>query len=54
MWCANEDVRRAIITHCGSEIVTTDERKLRAKLRAMAAERGVEAGIAHDGMKVKL
>jgi len=54
MWCAKEHVPRAIISHCGSEIVTTDERTLRAKLRAMAAERGVETRIAHDGMKVKL
>jgi len=54
MWCAKEHVPRAIISHCGSEIVTTDERTLRAKLRAMAVERGVETRIAHDGMKVKL
>src|SRR5438034_1087533 len=54
MWCAKEDVPRAIISHCGSEIVTTDKRKLRAKLRAMAGKRGVETRIAHDGMKVKL
>src|SRR5438128_1876349 len=54
MWCAKEHVPRAIISDCGSEIVTTDERTLRAKLRAMAVERGVETRIAHDGMKVKL
>ena len=54
LWCAKEDVPRVIISHCGSEIVTTDERTLRAKLRAMAVERGVETRIAHDGMKVKL
>ncbi len=54
MSCEKEHVPRAVISHCGSEIVTTDERKLRAKLHAMAAERGVETRIAHDGMKVKL
>jgi len=54
MWCAKEDVPRAIITHCGSEIVASDQRKLRTKLRAMAAERGVEASIANDGMKLSL
>jgi phosphoribosyl 1,2-cyclic phosphodiesterase len=53
-WCEKEGVLRAIITHCGSEIVTGDEGKLSAKLRAMAAERGVEARIAYDGMKVTL
>jgi phosphoribosyl 1,2-cyclic phosphodiesterase len=53
-WCEKEGVRRAIITHCGSEIVTGDERNLSAKLRAIAAERGVEVHIAYDGMKLPL
>jgi len=53
-WCAKEGVARAIITHCGSEIVTGDQRKLAGKLRAMAAERGVEACIAHDRMELTL
>jgi uncharacterized LabA/DUF88 family protein len=47
-------VPRAIITHCGSEIVTADERKLTAKLRAMATESGLEARIACDGMELIL
>ncbi len=53
-WCEKEGVPQAIITHCGSEIVTGDERKLFAKLRGMAAERGVDVRIAYDGMKLKL
>jgi phosphoribosyl 1,2-cyclic phosphodiesterase len=53
-WCEKEGVSRAIITHCGSEIVTGDERKLFAKLRALAADRRVEVCIACDGMKLKL
>src|SRR5947208_13544386 len=53
-WCAKESVPRVIITHCGSEIVNGDERKLFVKLRAMAAERGVEAAIAYDGMELIL
>src|SRR6266516_4636937 len=53
-WCEKQDVRCAIITHCGSEIVTGDERKLSAKLRAIAAERGVDVRIAYDGMEVTL
>ena len=53
-WCEKEGVPRAIITHCGSEIVTGDEGKLSAKLRVMAAERGVDVRIAYDGMKLKL
>ncbi|PYJ19491.1 MAG: hypothetical protein DME92_12285, partial [Verrucomicrobia bacterium] len=54
MWCAKEDVPRAIISNCGSEIVTAEERKRTAKVRALAAKRDIEARIAHDGMKVKL
>ncbi len=53
-WCQKEGVPRAIITHCGSEIVTGDEREISAKIRAMAAERRVDVRIAHDGMKLTL
>jgi phosphoribosyl 1,2-cyclic phosphodiesterase len=53
-WCQKEGVPRAVITHCGLEIVTGDEREIAAKLRAMAAERGVEVRIAYDGMKLTL
>ena len=53
-WCEKEGVPRAIITHCGSEMVTGDEREISAKIRAMAAERRVDGRIAYDGMKVKL
>jgi len=53
-WCAKEAVARAIITHCGSEIVTGDKRKIEEKLCDIAAERGIEARIAHDGMKLVL
>ena len=54
MWCQKEGVHRAIITHCGSEIVTGDERKIFANLRAIAEERDVDVPIAYDGMKVAL
>jgi hypothetical protein len=53
-WCGKEGVPCAIITHCGSEIVTGDERQMAAKLRAIGAERGVEVRIVCDGMKLKL
>jgi Beta-lactamase superfamily domain len=53
-WCEKEVVPTAIITHCGSEIVTGDERKLSTKLQAMGAEHGVEVRIAYDGMKLTL
>ena len=54
VWCRREGVPRAIITHCGSEIVTGDERELSTKLRTMGMQRGVEVRIADDGMKLKL
>jgi len=53
-WCQKEGVPRAIITHCGSEIVNSDEREIAAKLRGIATERGIEVRIPYDGMKVKL
>ena len=53
-WCQKEGVSRAIITHCGSEIVSGDERRISARLRAIAAERGIQVRVAYDGMKVML
>src|SRR5215475_11659091 len=53
-WCQKEGVSRAIITHCGSEIVTGDERQIAAKICEMASERGIEVRIAYDGMKLTL
>lgn len=53
-WCQKEGVPLAVITHCGSQFVKGDERKLGAKIRALANERNVEAQIAHDGMEMVL
>jgi phosphoribosyl 1,2-cyclic phosphodiesterase len=53
-WCQKEGVPRAIITHCGSEIVAADERKISELIRAMGKERGVDTRIAYDGMKLTL
>jgi phosphoribosyl 1,2-cyclic phosphodiesterase len=53
-WCEKEGVPRAIITHCGSEIVTGEERDIARKVRAMATERAIEVRIAYDGMKVRI
>jgi hypothetical protein len=47
-------VPHAIVTHCGSEIVTGNEREISAKIRATGTERHVEVRIAYDGMKVML
>ncbi len=54
MWCQKEGVHRAIITHCGSEIVTGDERNIATKVFEMATERGIEVRIAYDRMKIRL
>jgi len=53
-WCEKEGVPLDIITHCGSEIVTCDERRLSAKFCVMAVKRGIEARLACDGMKLEL
>jgi ribonuclease BN (tRNA processing enzyme) len=53
-WCKEADIRRAIITHCGSEIVTGDAAEVEAQVKAMGEERGVEATIAHDEMTLVL
>lgn len=50
-WCQKEGVPEAVITHCGTQIVTGDERTVGAKLREMGAERRVKVTIAHDGME---
>jgi hypothetical protein len=53
-WCRDAGVRDAVFTHCGSEIVGADERKLGATIRALAREYGVRARIAYDGLEIDL
>lgn len=53
-WCKDEGVPRALFTHCGSEIVAGDEPALAERVRALGRERGVAAGLAHDGLRVRL
>lgn len=53
-WCQKMGVPRAIITHCGSEIVAGDPQEIEAELEKMARERDVEAQIAYDGWEVVL
>ena len=53
-WCQKEGVPHAIITHCGSEVVTGDQHDIAAKIGALGIERGIEVRIAYDGMKLKL
>jgi len=51
-WCQKEEVPRAIITHCGREIVTGNERKISEFISSMGRERGVDTRLAYDKMKV--
>ena len=43
VWCKKAGVGRAVFTHCGSQIVRGDARKLDAALRQLGREHGVEA-----------
>jgi phosphoribosyl 1,2-cyclic phosphodiesterase len=52
-WCAEEGVGNAIFTHCGTEIVGGDERRIGPKVRRIARELGVDARIAYDGLKLR-
>jgi hypothetical protein len=53
-WCRDAGVCRAVFTHCGSEIVGGDERRLSAKIRALARRCGVSARIAYDGLEMQV
>jgi phosphoribosyl 1,2-cyclic phosphodiesterase len=53
-WCRDAGVARAVFTHCGSEIVGGDERRLGAKVRALGRECGVSVQIAYDGLAIEL
>ena len=53
-WCEDEGVARAIFTHCGSGIVKGDARRIAARVKQFGRERGVDAGIAHDGLTLSL
>ena len=53
-WCRDAGVRHAVFTHCGSEIVGGDERRLGPRVRALARECGVSARIAYDGLAIEV
>jgi hypothetical protein len=52
-WCAEHGVRRAVFTHCGSQIVRSHEAAVQA-VRALGEERGVGATVAHDGLELRV
>jgi phosphoribosyl 1,2-cyclic phosphodiesterase len=51
-WCAKDGVPRAIITHCGVEIVGPEEREIAEGIVAAGARKGVPTEVAYDGMEV--
>lgn len=53
-WCAAAGVRRAIFTHCGSQIVRGDARAVARHVARLGRERAVRAEIARDGLEVVL
>ncbi len=53
-WCRAEGITRAIFTHCGSQIVGGDGRIIGSLVSRLGRERGIEARIAHDGMRICL
>lgn len=53
-WCGKEGVHRAIFSHCGSEIVTGQPEAVAAKVRTLGLSAGVDAAVAHDGLKIVL
>ena len=53
-WCREEGVRRAIFSHCGSEIVTGDPEAVAARVRLLGLDAGVNVCIAHDRQTITL
>lgn len=53
-WCRREGVPKALITHCGSEIVGSDSRAMSRAVRDLGVEENVDARVAFDGLEVIL
>jgi len=53
-WCKKADVHRVVLTHCGTEIVGGDARRLNALVRRLGRERDIEVRIACDGDRLIL
>lgn len=52
IWCRRNRVKRAVFTHCGSEIVSRDPKEVARRVRALGREFNVSARIAHDGFTI--
>jgi phosphoribosyl 1,2-cyclic phosphodiesterase len=51
-WCEKERIGIAFFTHCGTEIVTSDARQVSRVVHQLGVARGVDARIAHDGLRL--
>jgi ribonuclease BN (tRNA processing enzyme) len=52
-WCKKYGVKKLIITHCGKQVVTMDEKELEHKIDEYA-ERQVDVKVAYDGCSMEL
>lgn len=52
-WCQKNNIKKMIITHCGSDIVK-NEKKASKTIEMLAKERKVSVQIAHDGKSIIL
>jgi phosphoribosyl 1,2-cyclic phosphodiesterase len=53
-WCRAAGVRRAVFSHCGSGIVRSEARGAEAAVGALGRGCGVDARLAHDGLKMRM
>jgi hypothetical protein len=53
-WCHDEGVPKAVFTHCGTQIVSSDERIMNETVASVGRQLGVPAEIAFDGMELRL
>lgn len=50
-WCKRYGIKRALFTHCGSEIVKHDMQNVQSKIKKLAEEYQIPVLIAYDGME---
>jgi hypothetical protein len=52
-WCIKYGIEDLIITHCGKQIVTMDEKELSNKLKCYSKGK-VNVVIAYDGYRIRI
>lgn len=53
-WCQKEKVPRAIFTHCGTQIVGGDQKKIDKKIEQLAQEKEIAVSLAYDGQHINI